>query len=58
MAKKKPAPKSSKKPITESISYDTGSYQTGWGPFWNDPSEYGAFQFPNAGMGGWVNPAQ
>ena len=64
MAKKKPAPKSapktpkSGKPITESISYDTGSYQTGWGPFWNDPSEYGAFQFPNAGMGGWVNPAQ
>ena len=64
MAKKKPAPKSnlktpkSVKPITESISYDTGSYQTGWGPFWNDPSEYGAFQFPNAGMGGWVNPAQ
>ena len=64
MAKKKPAPKSSprtprsKKSITESISYDTGSYQTGWGPFWNDPSEYGAFQFPNAGMGGWVNPAQ
>lgn len=69
MAKKKPSPKSktpkstprtpkSGKPITESISYDTGSYQTGWGPFWNDPSEYGAFQFPNAGMGGWVNPAQ
>ena len=64
MAKKKPAPKTtprtprSKKSITESISYDTGSYQTGWGPFWNDPSEYGAFQFPNAGMGGWVNPAQ
>jgi hypothetical protein len=64
MAKRKPAPKStprtpmSKKSITESISYDTGSYQTGWGPFWNDPSEYGAFQFPNAGMGGWVNPAQ
>jgi len=64
MAKRKPAPKSepkaprSKKTIKESISYDTGSYQTGWGPFWNDPSEYGAFQFPNAGMGGWVNPAQ
>lgn len=69
MAKKKQSPKSktpppsqkaskSGKPITESISYDTGSYQTGWGPFWNDPSEYGAFQFPNAGMGGWVNPAQ
>jgi len=64
MAKKKPAPKStprtprSRKTIKESISYDTGSYQTGWGPFWNDPSEYGAFQFPNAGMGGWVNPAQ
>jgi len=71
MAKKKPSPKTtpppsqkatkaprSGKPITESISYDTGSYQTGWGPFWNDPSEYGAFQFPNAGMGGWVNPAQ
>ena len=66
MAKKKQPPKSktppkaprSGKPITESISYDTGSYQTGWGPFWNDPSEYGAFQFPNAGMGGWVNPAQ
>ena len=68
MAKKKQPPKTtpkstprtpkSGKPITESISYDTGSYQTGWGPFWNDPSEYGAFQFPNAGMGGWVNPAQ
>jgi hypothetical protein len=58
MAKKKQSPKTSQKPITESISYDTGSYQTGWGPFWNDPSEYGAFQFPNAGMGGWVNPAQ
>jgi len=58
MAKRKPSQKPSKKPITESISYDTGSYQTGWGPFWNDPSEYGAFQFPNAGMGGWVNPAQ
>lgn len=49
---------SAAKSIKESISYDTGSYQTGWGPFWNDPSEYGAFQFPNAGMGGWVNPAQ
>ena len=68
MAKKMQPPKTtpkstprtpkSGKPITESISYDTGSYQTGWGPFWNDPSEYGAFQFPNAGMGGWVNPAQ
>lgn len=54
------APKTSelKKSIRESISYPSSNYQTGWGPFSNDPSEYGAFQFPNAGMGGFVNPAQ
>jgi len=53
---------SSKTPLpikaSESINYASNSYQAGWGPFWNDPSEYGPFQFPNAGMGGWVNPAQ
>jgi len=43
---------------SESISYDTGSYQTGWGPYWNDPAEYGPFQFPSGGFGGWINPAQ
>lgn len=61
---KKTPPKSvlktprSERPIAESISYPSSNYQTGWGPFSNDPSEYGAFQFPNAGMGGFVNPAQ
>lgn len=43
---------------SESISYDTGDYNTGWGPYWNDSSEYGPFQFPSGGFGGWVNPAQ
>ena len=42
----------------ESINYDAGSYQTGWGPYWNDQSEYGPFQFPSGGFGGWINPAQ
>lgn len=44
--------------IKESLNYDTGDYSTGWGPYWQDPSEYGAFQFPSGGFGGWINPAQ
>ena len=44
--------------IKESISYGSGEYASGFGPFWNDASTYNPFQFPNAGQNGWVDPAQ
>lgn len=40
-----------------SESTDFGDYASGWSPFWNDPAEYGPFQFPTGGFGGWINPA-
>ena len=50
----------SKKPtdVKESISYGSGEYSSGFGPFWNDSGAYNPFQFPSAGQNGWVDPVQ
>ena len=48
----------SNKNVNESISYGSGEYSSGFGPFWNDSGAYNPFQFPSAGQNGWVDPVQ